>query len=368
MHRIPEFDALRGLAAVTIVIHHLCFPSFTPMATAVNLFFVISGFLITGIVLRNRKEKQFLRTFYIRRSLRIWPIYYLALLAVVVINLMSSAREPMDGLPFYIVHLQKLPCYWLMPEPPFIQSFLHTWTLAIEEQFYLFWPLLICVAGPRALTPLALLFIAIPIVARTAGFSLWILISQCDGLALGGLLAGMLAERPEGESQRRRLHALLLGLCVFGAFFTIAGAPALQRFGEDWHPLAASLKITFTNVFYFGFVGLIVGFSGHPWLWILRTRLLGYLGAISYGLYLYHYIVVINVQDYFHRHGLLKGRWVDALTFVATMAIAALSWRFVEQPILALKDRWNYGAEPASPLEEEVATAPHKDVLVSQAS
>lgn len=345
MHRISEFDALRGIAAITIVAHHFWLPSFSPMATAVNLFFVISGFLITGIVLKNRGERGFLKTFYIRRSLRIWPIYYLGLFAVVAYNLASPAREPMDGLPYYLLYLQKLPCYWMSPEPPFIHSFLHTWTLAIEEQFYMFWPLLICLAGRKAVVPLALAFVALPVATRVAGFSPWILLTQCDGLALGCLLAGLLADRSWSEASRRRFHAALLGLCIVGILFTVAGAPALGRLGEGWRPIAASLKISFTNLFYFGLVGLVVGHSGHPALAILRARPLVYLGTISYGLYLYHYIIIITVQQFFAHHGLERPWWIDVLAFVATLAVSALSWRFVERPILALKDRWNYRSE-----------------------
>src|SRR4051812_12063346 len=175
MHRTPEFDAIRGIAALAIVLHHLWWPANTPMSTALNLFFVLSGYLITGIILKNLDDKHFLPVFYARRALRIWPIYYLALFAVVGFNFVSPVRHSMEGFFPYLAYLPNLPCYWFGPETQFIPSFHHTWTLAIEEQFYIVWPLLLMAAGRKGVGPLALGFIAAAIVARAVGFSHWLL-------------------------------------------------------------------------------------------------------------------------------------------------------------------------------------------------
>ena len=160
MRRVAELDSLRGLAALTIIVYHLWFMHVPQLSTAVDLFFVLSGFLITTIILDNEATEGFLVTFYVRRSLRIWPIYYLSLLALVLLNPFLPTPEPMDGLPYYLTYTQKLPLYWAGVEPPFSSAFEHTWTLAVEEQFYLLWPALVCLLGRRWLVPLGLALVA----------------------------------------------------------------------------------------------------------------------------------------------------------------------------------------------------------------
>ena len=110
--------------------------------TAVDLFFVISGYLITTILLRGRSTPGALANFYARRSLRIWPIYYLALAAFLVANALIGHPYPTDGLPYYLTYTQNVPRYWGGVVPPFCKAFAHCWSLSVEEQFYLIWPAL----------------------------------------------------------------------------------------------------------------------------------------------------------------------------------------------------------------------------------
>ncbi len=145
--RIIELDALRGIAAVAVLVCHLP-RGFWFGETGVDLFFVLSGFLITGIILRNLDQPAFLRTFYWRRILRIFPIYYLALLAVYSVNAFRSNPEDTTGFPFYLAYLQRLHGYW-GGNFPVIPSLAHTWTLAIEEQFYIFWPFALVLSRRR---------------------------------------------------------------------------------------------------------------------------------------------------------------------------------------------------------------------------
>ena len=145
--RIPELDALRGIAAVVIVIFHSNVRRFPWGWAAVDLFFVLSGFLITGIVLRHGGSRGFLSRFYIRRALRIFPAYYLVVLGLVVFRNMLPRPVDPRGLIYELTYTQFLPYYWFAEAPRYSPYLGHTWTLAIEEQFYLVWPALILLAG-----------------------------------------------------------------------------------------------------------------------------------------------------------------------------------------------------------------------------
>ena len=149
MRRIPELDALRALAALVVLLFHLNPPRFFFGWTGVDLFFVLSGYLITTIILDHQGQRGFLRNFYARRGLRIWPIYYIALFAVVATAPLvpRDRRPPLNGLGYYVTYLQNITLYQLRPPPEFHIAFDHTWTLALEEQFYLIWPALIALAS-----------------------------------------------------------------------------------------------------------------------------------------------------------------------------------------------------------------------------
>ena len=146
--RIPELDAVRGLAAVAIVLFHWRF-HWPFLRTAVDLFFVLSGFLITSILLRTGESPHAFRTFYARRALRIFPIYYLTFAIFLAINPFAPRPHPIAALPYFLTYTQFIQGYWGQTIPPFSRAFGHTWTLAIEEQFYLFWPLVAWAVGRR---------------------------------------------------------------------------------------------------------------------------------------------------------------------------------------------------------------------------
>jgi peptidoglycan/LPS O-acetylase OafA/YrhL len=365
MRRIIELDALRGLAAVAIVIYHLWIPHTGFLGTAVDLFFVLSGYLITSIILKQREHPRFLLTFYARRSLRIWPIYYLSLLALVAWDRVVAHPAPLDGLPYYLTYTQNIQHYWFGAEPPFSVCFRHTWSLAIEEQFYLIWPLLLVVLGRKALVPIASSLILVSVLARMAGYSRWILLTRCDGLAMGGILAAVLAEVEEQTTSRRMIRTLAL-IGVGATLYLAQGATLLRGLERAWGvaapPVTAlSLRMLMVNLMYGCVIGLVVLLSGHRWLAPLRDRRLCYLGQLSYGIYLYHHIIIESVRKQGSLLG-LSGAALEAMLLVASFGLAALSWRFVERPLLTLKDRLGYpsGTAPnAVPAPEIRAQVPH---------
>ncbi len=347
MRRITELDSLRGLAALAVVLYHVCLGQFAILGTGVDLFFVLSGYLITTIILAKRDEPHFLSTFFVRRSLRIWPIYYLSLLAVIALAAILPLRFLPDEIPFYLTYTQNLPLYRLGVEPVPHRYFSHTWTLAIEEQFYLFWPVLIWTLGRRSIRPVAVGLVLLAVSARMIGYSRWIFLTRCDGLAVGSLLAiafeGSAAGRFPAGSTARRLA--LLGAASVG--FGVAGPAALRAIGSAWEPagrplVGLSLRMLSINIFYGCLIGMIVGLAGCRGLAPLRSRGLAYLGQISYGIYLYHQLVSYLLDDFGGRIGISGPVPLAVAKLGASFALAALSWRYLERPILALKDRFGY--------------------------
>jgi peptidoglycan/LPS O-acetylase OafA/YrhL len=347
MRRIPELDALRGLAAVSIVAYHLWFLKFGFLGTAVDLFFVMSGYLITTIILEQIERPGFLSTFYARRALRILPIYYLSLMAIVAVKLATSGPAGLDAFPYFLTYTQFLPNYWFAENPPFPSSFNHTWSLAVEEQYYLIWPPLLLLLGRRRLIPVAGTLIVLAVGARMAGFSPWILLTRCDGLALGGILAVLMSAHESGRISARVTGRALVAVGLASVAYLAVGGRMIRGLewawpGDGGARVGQSLRMLAINLMYLVAIGLVVLHSGRRWLAPLRDRRLTGLGQLSYGIYLYHCLVFEAVDGLSARLGISGQPAIDAMKLAASFGLAAASWRLVERPLLALKGRFAY--------------------------
>lgn len=341
MRRVSELDALRGLAALTVLLYHLRPEKLFFGWAAVDVFFVLSGYLITSILLRHQDSPRFWAAFYIRRGLRIWPVYYLTLVGLVALNPWLREPLPLDALPYYLTFTQNFWRYTGAEGPPFIPHFEHTWTLAIEEQFYMLWPLLLGLAGRKRLVPLSLALIGLAFVARAAGWHWWLLATRCDGFAWGGLLAVAFpaGSTTPGNARSARWWAWLgagtLAVLALGCVWY--GRPFLSPPHGPYWPAATILGVEIVAC---GLVALVLARAGGPGLAWLRLRPLVYLGQISYGLYMYHILVFWGID------ALLKGvappLLIAAIELALSVAVASLSWRFIERPILGWKERFDY--------------------------
>lgn len=345
MPRIPELDALRGLAALAILHYHfLLFERFGHDASegcwaAVELFFVLSGYLITSIIIANIRKPNFFLNFYARRTLRIWPLYYLALGAVIGMNVISRYPNPMDGLPWHLVFLQNIQRYWGATPPPFDWHFTHSWTLAVEEQFYIVWPVLLTLFGIGRLRLLCGLAVAISAIALFRGFHPWLLISRCGGFAMGGWIAAILHSHspgPEGRTTSSRLAWLAAILLPFAYLSWGRVARGADFLGER-----PSIILAFSTMFA-GLVGLTIIHSGRPALGLLRLRALRYLGKISFGIYIWHQVLFSVFKAALLKVGVANPYLRYGCYYVAAISVAAASWHFFESPILRLKDLFSY--------------------------
>jgi peptidoglycan/LPS O-acetylase OafA/YrhL len=338
--RVLELDGLRGLAALCVVVFHTNSRWMPGGWAAVDVFFGLSGFLITSILLKHGDSPRFLVRFYMRRGLRIWPIYYLCLVGFVLFNRKLPGRCNWSGLWYYLTYTHNIALYWSGPNPAFHRFLGHTWTLAIEEQFYILWPLLVVLLGLKRLPWLAALCVLVSVIARGRGWSGCLLLGRMDGLALGAMLAAFLHR---DSLMRRRASPVLVAIVSLSVMMlaTIAGKVGLGL--PDNTPPWPGVTILGINLLAVGLIGLVVVHAGKRATAPLRWAPIAYLGRTSYGLYLYHYIILWILAR--HMRVAAPGNMPFpqiASALLLCFVVASLSWVFIEQPILRLKRHFEY--------------------------
>jgi peptidoglycan/LPS O-acetylase OafA/YrhL len=337
MKKIPQLDAVRGLAVLAVLIHNTdVYPSLHLGFIAnngwmgVDLFFVLSGFLITGILLDSKKSESYFKNFYARRCLRIWPLYYAALLFMFVLVPLLGPSEAhaifeARSAPWwsYLLFVQN----FLVPIPSSATGLLGvTWSLAVEEQFYLVWPLVVRLFSANQLRKIAITVVCVSPVLRfylsLHGLNIYSnTLCRLDGLMLGALLA--LLVRSSSFVPSRLLTPAWIGLVI-----AVPLALVIDRFHARWIVFSF---VAFASV---SFVYLAL-FSKQRWLqWILANRFLVYTGTISYGIYLMQKVPLDAVKSlHLEQHQFMA----LPITAVATYALATLSWNFLERPFLKMK-------------------------------
>ena len=375
--RIPELDGLRGFAILIVVLLHYFYkpgvpapPVFTRFQTifrlgwtGVDLFFVLSGFLIGGILLNARDSPNYFKTFYIRRFFRIIPIYYLwILLYIVVVAIAGNTLRAhinsgvLPGLNFdvyeHFLFLQNIryPGYATL----FMWWLGVTWSLAVEEQFYLVIPFLIRILSIRYLYGLLMV-----IIAAAPGLRIYYYLHQqpvavtaylsslcrSDALALG-VLAALLWR---SEKFRAWLAMRRQGLTIVTSVL-FAGMVALwYAFSNPYHVVTITIGLSWIACFYVC-VLLMVLVSPTGWLagWA-RAGWLGELGRVSFCVYLIH-LGVLYVAFGFVRRLIpqitdLKCVGLAIVCAVTTYLIARLSWFYTEDPLIRTGHRALYKTE-----------------------
>jgi peptidoglycan/LPS O-acetylase OafA/YrhL len=356
-----QLDGLRAVAAGMVVLYHFWRPIREYVhvgAIGVRVFFVLSGFLITGILLRSRAQREngqtsagmSLRRFYIRRFLRIFPLYYFAL-ALAWLGRVSGARE---GIFWHAAYLSNVRFFLdnALHHGEWGGHVGHFWSLAVEEQFYLLWPWVILFARRQWLPAIALGMAAVGPVFRYVVFTQTgndltpILPLGCvDSLALGAYLAMTVA--PEYASHRlvRPIGpaALWSGLLLLAAYL------AAEHTDDFWVFRDVSFDLAIALVGVWLVARAAEGMRG-PAGRVLEFGPLRYLGTISYGIYVYHNMLpelLTRTARHFGHPDLfapLGDQTVPYLIFygVMSVAVAAISWHVFEGPINRMKDRFEY--------------------------
>lgn len=351
---MPELDVLRGLAILGVFVLHFYSHSFIPgpqdavtrLITKISmggglgvpLFFVLSGYLITGILLDTRKSPNYYRRFYVRRALRILPAYLFTISVLLITGVIAWQ--------YALISIAFLSNYsGVLGNPPGYSVF---WSLAVEEHFYFAWPLITRITQGRRLAYVAGSLLLIAPVLRLMHFlhgdpgaDAYYTWCNMDGLALGALtclLVRRLSEQPK--------RIFTIGTVMMGSVFLLVILGRSHGIATRSTPLGVMVQPTLIYVFFSSLVLLLTLLANSPWHRFTRNRVLEFFGYISYGLYLYHpffrdtYDAV--VQSRFP--GLLTSTHYLSIRFAIAGGMAVLfsflSRRFFEDRILRLKNRW----------------------------
>jgi peptidoglycan/LPS O-acetylase OafA/YrhL len=367
--RMPELDGLRGIAVLSVVWHngvwgshwgaHNALVSLLNLSAGigwvgVQLFFVLSGFLITGILLDEKNTPHQLRNFYVRRVLRIFPLYY-ATLFFLFIALPALGVSPVLDIKtdaeqiWYWLFLSN----WSIPIIGGPGALSHFWSLAVEEQFYLLWPFAVMLLSHRGLARLCLAFVVSALIVRIAmieynfEYAEWrayeFTFARWDALAIGALLALALRQPTWHAWVRAAAFPLVVTALMYILTFVIVqhNYAAVERgIGAINQTVAALL---FAALVYLGITS-VTGRSA-PWRQFLNNGVLRNVGKYSYAIYVFHYPLLVFFNLYVNPHLVSFNAACPTLATPARIIVVALisycmavcSWYLLERPFMRLR-------------------------------
>lgn len=363
--RDKQLDGLRGLAALGVVVFHGHYGGlFGWMWTFVDLFFVLSGFLITRIILGSLARGSFsFKNFMIRRILRIWPVYYITLafcvLVVVADFVLTGEWKHTSGLlsaPFFLqfTHLYFEPSFNNGGEEDFISWFHHSWSIAVEEQFYLVMPLLLLTLRRRLAIAFGIILSLIPLAVyfRAQGADLALLVSRMDALCIGVALAFYWINKQKEDGLPFQIGRVMsASLMCLGLLLILTD---LEAFGLSL-AVAHALGLLGFNIVFGSVVLILMEGWLRPLNAILASRTMVFLGAISYALYLFH-LPVRGVLLYLTGEGDIASSplWVQVVYFGLSIFAAYVSKILIEDRANSMKHRFPVFAEKRSCKAAEV--------------
>lgn len=364
MQRVKELDGIRGLAILMVILYHVgpYTVNFTgnPILVSVlnsmqigwlgvDLFFVLSGFLITDILLRTREKPTYFKNFYIRRILRIFPIYYLVItLLLFFLPWLEKTRglQEQSSWMFFIFYQQN----WLYILKRPVSGYLAVmWSLAIEEQFYLVWPAIVRWLDKRKLVIAAsaafvfalclrLIVSRLPLdLTYAEKINYYSTPARLDGLMIGALIA-IAYQSQIWKIWLARLAWPVFGLSILAMTFILTGKSA-EPFSKN--SLITTWSFSALALLGGALIVLLTSLSENNWLRIIfRNRILAFFGKYSYAMYLIHAPIIFFLNQQFLNAN-LKGA-VASLTLIATailgiILVSLISWNLLEKRVLSLK-------------------------------
>lgn len=346
--RIDGLDGIRACAVIAVVWHHAhggieSIPISRNGFLGVDVFFVLSGYLITTLLLRERATSGgiSLSKFYVRRSLRIFPLYFAVLAALTLyfwLNLRTSnqATEYFLNLPYLLTYTSNLVELY---DPMAI-----SWSLSVEEQFYLLWPPLLVLLGWRRCMPVLCILIGLNQAINFGFLDAYLPYSKLPMLqaTLTPILLGVMLGILLAETSASRWAGLLAGwrLWVILALVLIAANTAGDIRG--WPRLSFQVLTTIA-------LAGVVLHPGHGLVKLLEWRPLVAIGAVSYGVYLLHMIVLYPVGRLTKALGVATPSITFAACLALTFGAAWLSFRYFERPFLRLKTRFSPTSQQTDP-------------------
>jgi peptidoglycan/LPS O-acetylase OafA/YrhL len=353
MKYIKQLDTVRAFAVFLVIIGHWLPPNnivnITPNGfIGVTMFFVLSGFLISKILFDNKIEAEFLqipkskviKSFYVRRALRIFPIYYFSILILLIISKYLSIDYTKSFIylatyttNFYIFKIQ----FW----PEYIG---HLWSLAVEEQFYLIWPFIILFSNKKYYLHLIVVFILVGVAGQYLTGSLrmnGVLTFNCfDAFGIGALLAWQMVFKP---NSLKKFYFKISIIAFVAAILFFVGLK-----NNEWLYIPLRTIIAFISLWLITYIVINHSTGNLKLKFIFNNKILIWLGKISYGLYLYHNIIpeTLNrfvIDKYFNPllpDYLIKKHWGLVFVIENTILLILVSWLsyiLIEKRFLNLK-------------------------------
>ncbi len=353
---IPELDGLRGIAILMVMVHRM-YPRLdgTPWPieagwAGVDLFFVISGFLIAGILIDTRSDPGYFKNFYARRVLRIFPLFYLLVGGMLIaFPLLGQAGFlEQSGSPlWYLFHLGNIPESLFGKDPPYWLA--PVWSLAIEEQFYLTFPLLVHRVDPKRLArwlaviavfSVVMRFVTTAIAPDQERIQYLFTLCRLDTIALGCLLAVFVRSELYARLRPRLTSLLVPVIAVAGVILVITQLDRTTYFGR-------TLGYSVVAIAFVSLVLLVLEHRGKVATAVLRAKPLPYMGKLCFGLYLLHRPADTIVGGLAAKAGLdTESLLLLPVKIAVAVLLATVSWRLLESPFLRLKDRFTSRPRP----------------------
>lgn len=342
----PQLDAFRGIAICIVMLHHFFITHFFLSGFGVTIFFVLSGYFTTASLmgLRGRVKSgevtpfAALRFFLMRKYLRIIPVYYILLLATVLLGV-PYAREG------FLWNAAFLTNFWMIHTGDWPGRFSPMWSLSIVEQFYLTWAVIVLLRPKWRLLPIALGAVAAAPLYRAVchihyfgmGTMYWFAlpVADLDSLGCGVVLALC---QLDAESKFFLRRAAFAGGTVCGPI--LLGIVVLKAYGVEL-PLSAIYIPLIASLFFLWLIHRVSRGSEEGFGWaVLNWRLLRGVGQMSYSVFLFHNFTELLMPDWKPLNSILGTDFRVLVLIPATIFFASFSWRFVEQPVLAWRDRF----------------------------
>ncbi len=371
--KIPELDGVRGLAILLVLCFHILKRAdyFTQNQllhlisstvqigwVGVDLFFVLSGFLITGILLQTREDLNYFKNFYARRILRIFPLYFLIIGGIfLLLPVLTPNRASIDqaSWPYFALYLQN----WLVIPSLNLGSYSKfvgpSWSLAIEEQFYIVWPSLVFLLSRHKLVFLSIAIVIFSLVARLILVQFadhWKFLSyflyfgsftRFDGFSVGALIA-IAFQSEQWKRAFSRFAWPVLIVALIGIIAIVINSGNVSPLEKDYY----------LNTWGYTLVALASGalllvVTTSPKHAILasffRNRVLGFFGKYSYAMYLIHLpvmLIVFQNTEHFQRNSIIAWLIFVGTVFGLTILGSLLTWHLLEKQMLKLKKYFEY--------------------------
>ena len=360
---VPALDGLRGIAILLVIPHNANIYTdhpgiFWPLALAANagwigvqLFFVLSGFLITGGLLDTVSSPHYLRNFYVRRTLRIFPLYYLALLVGLLLLPMLLHSPPRTELQLRgAAALALFLNNWVQPFGMVVPGYSHFWSLAVEEQYYLVWPFVVLFCGARRLMHICVSLVAIALLSRVlllvAGapeLTTYVYtVCRMDALAIGAITAVLVRNTElmgKLRNKDRALWAAAAILLATGALLSRNYAKYSMVTVSVGYPL---LAVAFALLVLIAVLGRDRS-AGNAITRALAHPVLCAAGRYSYGMYVLHLPIALAIeapfQPWVNRLGTFAAPCYALIVVGLTFAAGWASYTLLERRFLSLKDR-----------------------------